>query len=763
MVPLGQAIMRYILANMGVYSMKTLKGYLKGLLLLVFLICLSVPIEVSAASTEDIQKDGSLPGDHYYFISSSTYVYKSHDGKCGKVQNVKDLAKELKVLYYQKFISEGTDSKRFSDTSQLLGDIRYTSTNVSPITNTEISSICESASTVLEVKQGSKTYKFYIPSRTYTVTETYKDSKGKEKQKTVYKEKSESNNELYKIESSLVYSSESAVKTLMVGVKEGLIAGNIEKGFNIGTAYSTAQKPLSDVMTLEEGDKGKFFKFKTDRTIQAALEYFMCPLFGKISISELPKTDKEWNAKEKDINALIDGKGIEINSEYLSFINGTSPELEGIYDTGELKFTNGVKAYKTGVKTQEPLQKVNYLMRVAVPYLFKYKSEGSYALDVSKLNVLSDIRMSVYNDVIYQKDEEGVFQKVCTAADLDLSRNNIAFFNTSEGTEKVGVVILLRFDEAVVVPSEGIFLTGRRVGFDGNYSSTLDINEGNKSIMYSESVTSEKQAIIPRYFTFPNTLTPDSEEKKEEKTDSANPTITGVEVDGSSVYKVGDSHTEVTGDEKSLVMYVGFEQITIMNDNDETGEDLKDFWRFVIVRNNSIIGEDGKLMNWLASKEAKSTPFVFAEDLRKKIRGEFSASMLDYEDWKQMQEIKSQLDNNKNSILPHILNVVSIVFGVFLIFFGIFLALAYWFDIFNAFSDFSILYWLSSKRMYPVTSDDTIQYGPTNDGETKFVNFWQVLKITFSCWLIGFVFLNSQELFYRFLWLYQYIMSKLGG
>ena len=129
-----------------------------------------------------------------------------------------------------------------------------------------------------------------------------------------------------------------------------------------------------------------------------------------------------------------------------------------------------------------------------------------------------------------------------------------------------------------------------------------------------------------------------------------------------------------------------------------------------------------------------------------------------------MQDIKEEIEGRKNSVLVRVFNITSIVMGVFLMVFAVLICLAYWIDIFNTFSDLSILHYISFGRLYSVEDKELIPYTSVSGGENiKYVTFKDVLIIAAIMVAIGFLFLNVSKLVYIIVYIYNYIMQVLGG
>ena len=97
---------------------------------------------------------------------------------------------------------------------------------------------------------------------------------------------------------------------------------------------------------------------------------------------------------------------------------------------------------------------------------------------------------------------------------------------------------------------------------------------------------------------------------------------------------------------------------------------------------------------------------------------------------------EDKIDNSKKFF-----TVPVVIFGIFIIIYGILIALAYLIDIFNNFFDFSILYFMTFKRVYPVASKTELEYINKKDG-VKYVTFRWVYMTFSLCVIIGFLLVN---------------------
>lgn len=750
-------------------------------------------VNVFAATTTvtraEVEADSSLPGDCYYFLSSDSFVFKNSSGKCGEERSLSTLVDTIKNSYYKSLVKQW--ASKFENTV-LFDGIEYTGTsiaNFNPMLDQKVDGYCsgENGSEGYFSIKADSTYKFYLPYGSYIDTKMV----GGVSTNQFLPKISHPSNSTYQVEGKLLKNAEAGVTAIIKGVKEGLIAGNIECGYNIGTVYSDNQVSLDTVMQAYDGkdasaspsDNSKaspdtsnssssndFYKFKDSYSLKATMDYFICPLFGKIRVEDLPKDDAAWNAKISDIDALVEGDAIKINEGYRQFIGKTSADFSSIKPLGNLSFTNGVQAYtiSTGVKTQEPGKYVNYNMRIAVPYYFE-QTAGGYRMRADGLKTLDGYTISLYNDAIFKTEAStGVVSKLCTCADLDLDRKYLAFYNQEVNGVKIGVVIVLRYEEGVVDVNDGgkMYFTGRKVAFGGNYSSALKLTEQNRDTMYFTTKTSGKQAILPQFFAF-NIPTADGTIQK--------------------LYSDKGSHKEVKDAVPSFVFCIDFRQVddvataagatptptptgtaspspsatpapTVTPGTSEG----KTKWGFVIIRNNYYV-KDGQLLSWLSSHEAIAMTNIHADTLRKKIMGEFKPDDLTYTDWKAMQEIKGEIEAKQDNVLIQIMRNLSLVIGVLLEIFALLFIFAYWFDIFNTFLDIKILYILSRGNMYPVWHKEEMQYLSEYQGKVRFVTFPYFLKVAILSIFLGVLFMNFTPLLVFFTWIYNSLTTMFGG
>jgi len=588
------------------------------------------------------------------------------------------------------------------------------------------------------------------------------------------------------------------------GVRLGLIAGSVSEGFNVGSVYSSTQKSLYDVM---EKQPNGCYDFKNLAAMKTTFDYYMSPLFGKIELtvdSKVPQTNEEWVALANS-KSFIDSSGtsVVIDNSFNEFRQGLSEEEineKGLKITGNVLFKNGVSRFKDVAMSKTPKSVISYTMKIAYPYLFQ-KRGSSYALNTSNLRVEPNYYYCVYNDIIYDSG----FEKICNRGDINIERTKLYLYNQkikiegSEAPANVGVILIGEFEEVVIdTTEEGAnarkYATGRKIGFSNGYSDLLILDKPNVNLMYCTS-EGGKQGYLPKNVAF----LPSKDEIgliDHNRTLVAEAVLQGKEgaevkylpfIENDKIYtEVADLENHLYFDylPDSFKVYILFDYIINVNNNQTSqvstqtnpnGEEEQkvteisnfkangEYRGFLILRNNRYIN-DASLISWLKTNTAQSITYVDASGLLAKITGDFTKTIkpLTYDDWKAMQSIKSELQHKKDMWLVRLLNVMSIVMGIFLIVFAVLICLAYWVDIFNTLMDFSILQFISFGNLYPVENKELIPRVSEDKASTKYVTFKDVLILAFICCTMGIVFMNVTDVITLISYIYSYIMGVIG-
>lgn len=690
---------------------------------------------------EDVANNINLPNGYYYIISKTDYVYKDPSGVVSNVKKISDLKKEMKQKYYEKFVA--MKDNNFADIETLFEDIFYEGSSIYQLNVIETPNIgsyfYEQTSTKGVYSIEGK--RFYIPvGLTYN---TVVNSQGQ--QNAEWLKKIDSPIDSVKKEGAILNYTIPNLMEITKSVKEGVIGGGVGIGYNVGAIYSEEkQLPLSEIMepinassvqnstesttenSTSEGSQaiintnGTLFKFKNNISVKANFDYFLHPIFGRVDALTAGNIDDVyWDSVKNNLEDYIDGNGVKLSEDYLKKL-----EEETAFGTNNFVFDNGVESYKNGItNAKTPLKLVDYNIRLGFPSKYNSNYQSYNIASEGGFTALEDYRFSVYNDIIYKLPEDSTLpmERVATSADIKLSRDNLALYHVKDGEKKYGIIVVLEYEEAVYDPNESkVYLTGRQVGFNNDYSLNMKLNIENKEVLYINNIKSGKE---------------------------------GYKLENISFTELG-KHTKINIDNQpeSLYLDIKFEKLDLNG--------VPNYY-FYIIRNNNYVN-DGSLLNWLASDEAKQT-YVYVDELRDKIRGEFEiTSDITYEEWLEMERIKNELAYEKSMVLPSFIRVITIIIGVLIIIFGMLLILAYWFDIFNTFTEFSILYYISGRNMYPIADNESPEYLNQVKGQVKYVTFIGVLKIFLVCLVLGFLFIELNPLINLLLKLYFFVQQLFG-
>ena len=602
-------------------------------------------------------------------------------------------------------------------------------------------------------------------------------------------------NERLKFQYEIAVATEEFLGRVTKAIRLGLIAGSVSSSYNVGTVYSTTQRPLSDIM--QKGSDGGY-DFKDSNSMKTAFSYFMNPFLGKVDFIEkaVPKTIDEWTNFVADLN-FIDGTSVSINSGYVEFISGLSDEKvnnKGLKIAKDLIFRNGVSAIKDIELSDNPKSVVSYNLSIAVPYIFRRSGEH-YTLDKTNLRILDGYTYCVWNDRIYDSN----FNEITNRSELSIPRDNLYLFsNYNDENQPVGILLIGCFNECVVDTSNGedntgksskgyFFDTGRQIGFTNGYSDAIYLNKANKNLMYAMGA-SGPEAYLLLNVAFPLDEDMSAVLKEITYTSFAERMVWEDEHPGLdfptilkedrtnliSFVQEPDNHIAVGEAPKFFKIMIDLvqtqnltgEKKAALEDNAEEAEKIKAHssrYAFVIVRNNRYVN-DASLIKWLRTDLAQSLTYVDSVTLLERITGDFVSGLdkLSYTDWLRMQEVRSELQHERDSWGIRVINIFSIIIGVALIVFAILICLFYWFDIVNTFTDFSVLQMISLGNLYPVSRDDMSDYMRNKKGDVKYVTFKDVLIIAALLCIVGFLFLESQNVIRFIIWTYQYIMKIVG-
>lgn len=530
------------------------------------------------------------------------------------------------------------------------------------------------------------------------------------------------------------------------------------------------------------------------------------------SVDFIDGTSIKLSSEFQSFVADLDTQGSEVNGKKVYQINE-----KGLKVSDSVSFTNGAKKFSSITASKKPKSVLSYTLKLAYPYVFK-KSGSYYKLVVDNLRIDNEYSLCLVNGWIYDNE----FKQVTSIGHMGLNRNYVYLYHqkvrptgeeqtdtqqnnqdddiTVITNQKVGIVLVGQFEEAVIDTLETdvvkYYGTGRKITFTNAYSDLLPFEKANDNLMFASGGNDRgKEGFIPKYTSFlcdekesaildSNSLIHINALVEGDKDENGNliqveslPELSNEDID--SILLDRTNHIDFSVQPQYFKMYVKFHKLVSYEKMDELNkaggntnnlQSLEEQEKagihhsFIIVRNNKFVN-DPSLISWLKTDSARATTFVDAEKLLQKITGDFTGDIvpLTYDDWKRMQEIKNEISTNKDMWIVRVLNVMSILMGVFLIIFAILICLAYWIDVLNTLTDFSILQFISMGKLYPVSHEDTIVYLRESKGKTKYVQFKDVLIIAFVCCAIGILFMEVHNVVSFIVYLYNYILSTLGG
>lgn len=597
---------------------------------------------------------------------------------------------------------------------------------------------------------------------------------------------SEANIEEYEVHWDIYKATEAFLQKAGMAVRVGLIAGSVGSGYNVGTVYSLNQIPLTDVM--EKTSSGGY-DFKNIGAMKATFDYYINPILGRCdflqsSLGKVPASIEDWEKYVQERLAggdFINAPYITIDPKFLEFDSSLSEDMinsEGYKKTDKLTFNNGVRRVQNVGTSENPKSVISYNMRITYPHVF-IKFGETYSLSMANLRLDPSYTYCIYNDLIYPIGT-GLTENVTDRAEVGLTRQQIFLYHQKLNGNYVGVVLIGAFDEGVIDTTKNgngeIYLTGRKIGFNNGYSDSIKLLGENSKLLYAQG-ESGLESYQLRNISFlssdPNEVAI-LEDNRDAMAETVNRNediiqrIPTADMDSTSFLQEVDEmdeHKKIESNPDFIKVYITLHNVTVNSNASTTPEDGSGGkWSFVVMRNNRYV-EDSSLINWLRTDTAQGLTYVQADKLIALITGDFTDSIapLTYDEWKSIENIRAELEYNKDMWLIRVMNIMSIVFGVFLIIFAVLICLFYWVDIFNTFTDFSFLYAISFGNLYSVEDKENIPYVGEKGEKTHYVTFKDVLLIAFLMCAAGIVFLNVNLVVSVIIYIYNYIMNLLGG
>ncbi len=603
----------------------------------------------------------------------------------------------------------------------------------------------------------------------------------------------------------------SMLEYIECSAKMGIIAGSLEYSFNVGSSYSNSLISIEDATEITKNEAGveMGYVFKNSSSIIQVAEYMMSPLVGRlelVDIAALPtdSTDMTWEEFYSASNPwyvlfsqYIIGEGMEnegsnifecttvipLNPDYSTFVYGLSED--GINSAGigimlNSNFDNTIDSDyfdAFNIPAEDPQGAVSYNLKMAYPYAFIYNG-SSYKLDTYNFNIDTSYIYCVYDNNIYTNDADRTLVGSMTS-DLRTSRDEIYLYRelgVSDSGETaldsiyyLPIVLICEYDEVVLdtsVDDDRFYGTGRRIGFKGSFTDRVYLTSEDSTLLYTDSdggVTGFKLQNVS--FLFDSDTAADLVSNKTVSGDGlyyGNQEL--IVVDGRDTVSVlasvsnGSAHVAVGSSPEVVKLCILFNQFDAIVDDDEPALKMENQYGFMLIRNNNYI-DDSTLIDWLNSSVSFET-FVEPEKLLDLIQGDFLSDLekISYEEWLYIQDIKADLASDRERLIVDVMNMLSIILGTLLIIFAVLICLAYWIDIFNAFTDWSILEVISLGRLYPIEEDSVGEYLKGSKTDVKFVKFKDILLIALIFVLLGGFLYNVSAVISVIVRIYYYII-----
>lgn len=145
-----------------------------------------------------------------------------------------------------------------------------------------------------------------------------------------------------------------------------------------------------------------------------------------------------------------------------------------------------------------------------------------------------------------------------------------------------------------------------------------------------------------------------------------------------------------------------------------------------IIRNNSTVRKDRALIGWLQAGAGQEKGTYPKELLSIILEMKEEIKQLSFEETYRMQQIKEELEREKDNIWYDATTMISVMVGYLLITYAMVVVVIYWFDVFNVYTRGSIMMIISFGKWYPV-SDKANLHIPKNQTNPKYVDFKDIL------------------------------------
>lgn len=560
-------------------------------------------------------------------------------------------------------------------------------------------------------------------------------------------------------------------------VKTALLECTIEYGVNVFSVSSENLIKLSDVLEDKDGKKAIV---NNKQGVSTSLNYFIHPGFGVMSSPPLTKED--WLSDDmfrRLTNIASDGqplnssmpKGfvsaqnpdgsttgnltLKISQDYKNFIKNRGTSYPSLTEYTGTVGDGAVKPIREGSDASNMKNYSDTKLRIVLPSMFAKDAGGAYQLssNADKYYSFVNFYYDVSDNNLYYKDNNA-YKALYNLSDVFVDDKDLYLHRASlqdidgfsvQGDAPCGVIVMGKFLEALVVPT-------------GDASEVQSTGRFIKTDLKN---------------TVSNFSTVDENFMKVYEWDSSSPygvalQIVGFPVSAVTGKNVGE-HQPLKDNENIRLVYTKVPTVRHVGNNATTSaaqtvqdtslEGQKIF--FAALRNNTYI-QDQKLSQWVKGGKISNT-YADVDRLKQLLNGGLnSKKLLTYEEWKRMQEVKNQLADKREKSWTKYITVPTMIFGVLLILYAILLWLAYWIDVFNVFTEFSFLHFMTFKKVYPVMNEDEMKYY-NSGGNVKYVTKKWVLKTSIICVCIGALFISYMDLLQLLLNVYYWVTDVTGG
>lgn len=181
-----------------------------------------------------------------------------------------------------------------------------------------------------------------------------------------------------------------------------------------------------------------------------------------------------------------------------------------------------------------------------------------------------------------------------------------------------------------------------------------------------------------------------------------------------------------------------------------------------IIRNNSTVRKDRALIGWLQAGAGQEKGTYPKELLSIILEMKEEIKQLSFEETYRMQQIREELEREKDNIWYDATTMISVMLGYLLITYAVLVVVIYWFDVFNVYTRGSILMVISFGKWYPV-SDKANLHIPKNQTNPKYVDFKDILIRAGIIIVIAVMFIRITPIISLIVNIKNEIAVRLGG